>query len=62
MQLDHYSLCVVLVFVSEPTSQRVSIGESIDDLIDDEENIKDAEYLVDVMNESSKLYTLGKWI
>ena len=38
----------------EPTSRRVSIGEAIDDLIDDEENIKDAEYLVDAMNESSK--------
>ncbi len=38
----------------EPTSRRVSIGEAIDDLIDDEENIKDAKYLVDAMNESSK--------
>ena len=38
----------------EPTSRRVSIGEAIDDLIGDEENIKDAEYLVDAMNESSK--------
>ena len=38
----------------EPTSRRVSIGEAIDDLIDDEENIKDAEYLVNAMNESSK--------
>ena len=33
----------------ETTSQRTSIGEAIDDLIDDEENIKDAEYLEDSM-------------
>ena len=38
----------------EPTSRRVSIGEAIDDLIDDEENQKDAEYLIDAMNDSSK--------
>ena len=38
----------------ETTSQRVSIGEAIDDLIDDEENQKDAEYLIDAMNDSSK--------
>lgn len=38
----------------ETTSQRISIGEAIDDLIDDEENIKDAEYLTNAMNESSK--------
>ena len=43
----------------EPTSQRTSIGEAIDDLIDDEENIKDAEYLVDSMNQSSKAHWIN---
>ena len=35
----------------DTTEGRTSIAEAIDDLIDDEENIKDAEYLVDSMNE-----------
>ena len=40
----------------ETTSQIVSIGEAIDDLIDDEENQKDAEYLEGEMLKSSKAH------
>ena len=43
----------------ETSETMVSIGEAIDDLIDDEENIKDAEYLVDSMNESSKSHWIN---
>ena len=42
----------------ETTETMVSIGEAIDDLIDDEENINDAEYLLGAMKESSK----GHWV
>ena len=43
----------------ETTPERVSIGEAIDDLIDDEENKKDAEYLVNSMNNSSKSHWIN---
>ena len=43
----------------DTTEGRTSIAEAIDDLIDDEENIKDAEYLVDSMNESSKSHWIN---
>ena len=46
-------------FVSRHNRGRTSIAEAIDDLIDDEENIKDAEYLVDSMNESSKSHWIN---
>ena len=42
-----------------PNSERISISEAIDDLIDDEENIKDSEYLINEMNNSSKAHWIN---
>lgn len=42
----------------EPTKEFASIGEAIDDLQTDEQNIEDAKYLEEAMKESSK----GHWV
>ena len=42
----------------QPSEERTSIGEAIDDLKDDPENIEDAKYLEQAMIESSK----GHWV
>ena len=47
------------LFPKPNKENRASIAEAIDDLIEDEENIKDAKYLEDSMNQSSKAHWIN---